>query len=385
MDWSLLIVFALIVVNLGAGVFPNWHPDWPGWFSWAVAVAAAALFFASVLVHELSHAVVGRAQGIPVPRITLFLFGGVAHMEGEPRSPKGEFWMAIVGPLTSIAIGVTATVAGALLAGLAIAPFERPERALQQLGPVSTLLLWLGPINIALGVFNMIPGFPLDGGRVLRALLWGVTGDFMKATRWAAGLGQVFAYVLMGIGAVNLFGGAPLQGLWLLLIGWFLNNAARASQQQVILGHALAGVSVTHVMRTSLARVGPETTVEFAVRNIFLVSDQDSIPVEEDGRLVGLVSLADIRALPQERWPEVSVADIMTRAEQLTTLPPDAGAEQALKQLRDKNNDQIPVVDRGRMLGVVAGRDLVKWLSLRGGMDAPSDLGRRSAESSPAS
>ncbi len=364
-DFSLLIIFALIVVNLGAGVFPTWHPDWPLWLVWGVALVAAVLFFGSVLVHELSHALMGRAQGISVPRITLFLFGGMAHMEGKPRSPKAEFWMAIVAPLTSIGIGFAASLLGFILAA-PVFPGTDFRQLFPRLGAMTTLLLWLGPINFALGVFNMIPGFPLDGGRVLRAVLWGATGDLAKATRWAAGLGRFIAWLLMGFGALHVFGGALLQGIWLLLIGWFLNNAARASQQQVVVLQALADVPVTRVMRTALARVPPDTSVESAVRDILLASDQESIPIEADGKWIGLVSLADIRKLPQERWPEVTVSEVMTSAEQMPTLPPDAVAEQALERLGDSRTDQIPIVDRGTMVGVVSGRDLAKWLSLRG-------------------
>lgn len=366
-DWSLLIVFVLIAFNLGAQVFPHWHPDWSVALTWGVALAASVLFFASVLAHEMSHALIGRGQGIAIPRITLFLFGGMAHMQGEPRSPKAEFWMAIVGPVTSLAIGIGATLLGGALARDTLAQtLEHPEATLAGVAPVPTLLLWLGPINILLGLFNLVPGFPLDGGRVLRSVVWAATGDLKKATYWASNAGRVFAWFLMGIGILNLFGGALLQGLWLLLIGWFLSNAARASYQQLVVRQALENVPVTRVMRTQLRRIEPTTTLESVVRDIFLVSDQGGVPVESEGTLLGMITLSDLRRVPQDRWPDMPVSEVMTRVDQIPTLPPDARADQALSRLREEKTDQIPVVDHGHLLGLVASRDLIKWLSFRG-------------------
>lgn len=366
-DWSLLIIFVLIAFNLGAQVFPHWHPDWSVALTWGVALAAAALFFGSVLAHELSHALVGRAQGIAIPRITLFLFGGMAHMQGEPRSPKAEFWMAVVGPVTSLAIGAGATLLGGAMARDTLAhALEQPEAMLAGVAPVPTLLLWLGPINILLGLFNLVPGFPLDGGRVLRSVVWAATDDLKKATYWASNAGRAFAWFLMGIGILNLFGGGLLQGVWLLLIGWFLSNAARASYQQLVVRQALESVPVTRVMRTRLSRIEPTTTLESVVREVLLVSDQRSVPVESEGTLLGMITLADVRRVPQERWPEVPASAAMTQVDQIPTLPPDAGADQALRRLREEKGDQIPVVDHGHLLGLVAASDLIKWLSFRG-------------------
>ena len=232
-DWSLSFIFGLIVLDLGAGVFPRWHPDWSAPLCWGVALAAALLFFASVLAHELSHALVARTRGIAVPRITLFLFGGVAELAEEPRTPGAEFLIAIVGPLTSLAIGGGALLASGLLAGplLSDATLTSLESAklLEQLGPLPTLLLWLGPVNVTLGLFNLIPGFPLDGGRVLRALLWAITHDAAKATRWAARTGQLVAVFMIVGGGMLALGGSAIQGVWLALLGWFLYKAASNS------------------------------------------------------------------------------------------------------------------------------------------------------------
>jgi Zn-dependent protease len=372
-DWSLLIIFALILFDLGAGVFPAWHPEWSPLLSWSVALGAAVLFFVSVLVHELSHAVVAREQGIPVHRITLFLFGGLAHMEREPPSPKSEFWMAIVGPVTSIVIGLVATLAGTVLAGHGTQPFETftnsaesVRAAFHSIGPLATLLLWLGPINLLLGVFNVIPGFPLDGGRVFRSVLWGITNDLTTATRWASMTGRVFAWVLMAFGAMSFFSGAIGQGLWLLLIGWFLNNAARVSYQQLLLRQALEDVPVTRVMQTRLDRVAPDLSLETFVREHLMAGDQQAFPVESGGQLVGLIQLEDLRGVPQGQWSETTVGQIMTPMAQLHSLSPDAGAEQALEELAQQDGDQLAVYDGRQLLGLVRRRDILKWLALQG-------------------
>ena len=213
LDWSLLVVFWLILVNLGGGLFSAHHPDWSPALRWGLAAIAAALFILSILAHELSHALVGRANGVQIAGITLFIFGGVAHMRGEPRSPRAELLMAAVGPLTSLLIGVVASLWGAYLAAPAVLDPADPLRAFQGVSPFATVLLWLGPINVMIGLFNLIPGFPLDGGRVLRAALWAGTRDLTKATRWAAMVGRAFGFLLIVAGVSMMFGVAiPFLG-----------------------------------------------------------------------------------------------------------------------------------------------------------------------------
>lgn len=369
-DWSLLIIFALITGELGLGVFPNWHPAWHPALVWTTALAAAIAFFASILAHELSHAVVANRTGIPVHSITLFLFGGIAHLEAEPDSPKAEFWMAIVGPITSLVIGVAATLLGVWVAGeplraaLTSGEIERARAALTNIGPGATLLLWLGPINVLLGLFNVVPGFPLDGGRVLRSILWAITKDLRKATRWASGVGRVFAWTLMGLGVLQFFTGNLIGGLWLLLIGWFLNNAARASYQQLLIRGALENVPVSRMMRSSLLRVDPRLSVERFAREFALTSEQLSFPVEDPDRgLLGLVSLDDVGRLDKDRWSTTPVEQIMRPVEQLSMLPPDAEAGEALKELMREGVDQVLIGDGRRLLGLLNRRDLMRWLN----------------------
>ena len=364
-DWSLLIIFALVLFQLGAGVLPGWHPQWGEGLVWLVAFAAAVLFFASILLHELSHALVARHYGIPVRRITLFLFGGMAHMEREPGSPKAELLMAAVGPLVSLVIGLGSIALGGMLAGPALERFaEEPELAYASLGPGATLLLWLGPVNVVLAIFNMVPGFPLDGGRVLRAILWWVTGDLLRATRWASGAGRLFGLTLIAFGVWSIFRGAFLGGLWLALIGWFLSSAARMGYQQVVMREALEGVSVARLMRTSFEVVTPTTRVDELVYEHVMRTDQQAFPVLEGGRVVGIVAMHDVRRLRPEAWAGARVAEIMTPASQLVTIEPDASAAAALEALARHDVDQVPAVRGGELFGMVRRQDLVKWLAL---------------------
>ncbi|MDP2274137.1 MAG: site-2 protease family protein [Archangium sp.] len=372
LDWSLAIIFALVTMNLGLGVLPSWHPEWglPGvWFG---AVFAASLLFASLLAHELSHALVARTQGVPVTRVTLFLFGGVAHLENEPPSARAEFLIAVVGPITSLVLGFLMTGAGLWLAGPELssirdATMEEARVTFSGMGAGVTLLLWLGPLNVMLALFNMVPGFPLDGGRVLRSVLWASTGDLLKATRWASNVGQVVAWSIMAIGVLNLLRGNIGGGVWLLLIGWFVNRAAKASFQQQALKHALEDVPVSRVMVTRLDRIAPTLTIDEFVRDHVMAEDQLVWPVEAEGVLLGMIAFDDLRKVPRESWSSTRVRDVMIPVSQLSTLPPGAGAEKALEELTKREVEQLPVLEGGHLLGLVRRQDLMRWLSLQMG------------------
>ena len=372
-DWSLLIIFFLISSALALGLFPAWHPDWSPLLAWTTALAAAVLFFVSVLLHELSHALVGRAHGITVRRITLFVFGGMAHMENEPRHWRAEFWMAIVGPITSFVLGVGfLLLAGAVAGPLEIDP-ENPGEALSALGPLPTLLLWLGPINIILAVFNLVPGFPLDGGRVLRALMWGITGDMRRATRWASRAGQGFAWLLIGTGVamilgvqVPFFGTGLIGGLWLAFIGWFLNNAAVISYRQLLLRERLEDVPVARVMQTRFETVAPDMTIQALVEEHLLRGDQRAYPVVDGERLLGMICLHDIRRLERSAWPTTTARGLMTPAADLVSVRPTDDALEVMETLARRNVNQLPVLESGRLRGLVRREDILKWMSLYG-------------------
>lgn len=372
-DWSLLIVFWLIAASLALGVFPRWHPEWSPLLCWMVSIAAGLLFFASVLLHELSHALVAKEFGLPVPEITLFIFGGLAHVGEEPNSAGAEFLIAIVGPLTSIVLGTVALAAGSWIASAQTPVWnDNPAEALRAVGPLPSLLLWLGPVNLILGLFNLVPGFPLDGGRVLRSIIWALSGDLLKATRAAAAVGQGFAWVLIGAGVamavglqVPLLGAGLVSGLWTILIGWFLNNAALASYQQVLARSLLQGTRVEQLMQFPLETVPLDLPISQLVSERVRHTDQRAFPVVDGDNLVGLVSLEDIHRVPRPRWPDTRVAAVMTPLSRLATLAPDDDARLAMEALAQRDVNQIPVVREGRLLGVVRRQDVMKWLSLR--------------------
>jgi Zn-dependent protease len=240
-DGSWILIFLLITWSLASGLFPTWHPGWGAPLRWAVAVAASLLFFLSILLHELSHSLVAKAQGLSVRRITLFLFGGVSNIEREPTTPKSEFLMAAVGPITSILLGLICMALVSFSAARSSAAASDPQSALNHFGPVTTLLAWLGPVNVLIGLFNLVPGFPLDGGRILRAGLWSATKDFNKATAWATGVGRMVGWLFIIAGIAMVFGltipflGTGLvSGLWMVFIGWFLSSAALNSYKQTV-------------------------------------------------------------------------------------------------------------------------------------------------------
>jgi len=378
LDWSWLLIFLLVAWSL-ATQFALLHPAWRPELAWSVAIAAALLFFASVLAHELAHSIVAQAQGIPVRNITLFLFGGVSNIQQEPRSPREEFLVAIVGPLTSLAIGGFCLLAVSLLAPLPADAALNPGLAFASLDPLTTLLLWLGSANIVLGIFNLLPGFPLDGGRVLRAILWGVTGNFRTATRWAAAVGQVLAWLLIFSGIamifgveIPFFGTGLIGGLWLAFIGWFMSSAARQSYQQVVVHDMLEGVPAARLMRANVPTVSPGTSTSDLVHHYVMGTDERAFPVLDGDRLVGLVTLEDIRKVAREDWDTTSAAEIMTPADQLAVVQPQDDAATALDKLTERNVHQVPVISNGHLVGLVRSSDIMRWLNLQ----APNGIAR---------
>lgn len=373
-DWSVLVIFVLIMANFAIGWLPRLHADWAPLATWLTGLVAATLFLASIALHELAHALVARAQGIEVRRITLFLFGGVTEMEREADSPKAELLVAVVGPLMSAVIGVGSLALASTLAGPGFAdvlasndPFLT-SAALQSLSPLATLLFWLGPINLVLAIFNLVPGFPLDGGRALRALLWAMTKDSMKATRWATRAGQVVALALVAWGLLTMFAGAFVSGLWLILIGWFLNGSARLSYRQHWVRQALRDVPIGRIMRKHWLAVAPDLSLEKFVQDYVMQADQQAFPVERDGQLFGVVRLGDVRKAPEPTWSRTMVTDVMTPLSELPALPADAQAEQALEALSRRDVEPLPVLEHEHLVGLVSRSDVMRWLELREGM-----------------
>jgi Zn-dependent protease/CBS domain-containing protein len=369
LDWSWLLILLLVVWNLST-TFGDVHPNWGTGLVWGTAIVAALLFFGSVLAHELAHSLVAKARGIPVQSITLFLFGGVSNIQREPESPGGEFVMAVLGPVTSLVLGGVLLVVAVAGSGVQITPSDTTQ-VLKQMSPLLTMVVWLGSINMILGVFNLIPGFPLDGGRVLRSILWAVTDNLRQATRWAAWVGQAIAWLMIVAGIAMTFGvqipffGTGLgSGLWLAFIGWFLNTASVQSYQQLVIHDVLEGVPVSRIMRVNPPTCEPRCSVSRLVHDHIMGTDDHAFPILEDGRLVGLVTLEDVRRVDRDAWDRTTVRDIMTPAEKLIVTSPDEGAGQALEMLGSNDIRQLPVMRDGELVGLLRRRDVIKWLQL---------------------
>jgi Zn-dependent protease/CBS domain-containing protein len=375
-DWSWLIISFLVAWNV-AMVFASLHPEWSAALRWVNAGIAAFLVLVSVLSHELAHSLVARAQGIRVSGITLFLFGGVSNFEREPDSPLGEIVMALVGPITSLFLGglFMLVVIGSPDALRTIT--IDAAQGLAQLHAMSMVAVWLGSINVLLGLFNLIPGFPLDGGRVLRAALWAVTGDLRSATRWASGAGQAIGWLMIVAGIamilgmyIPLLGTGLMGGVWLSLIGWFLRGAAVQAYQQIIIGDALSAMSVASMMRSSPPTVPADLSVASLVRDHAIGADHRAWVVLEDGRPAGLVTLEDLRGVSRDSWDTTMVGKIMTPVSQLTVASPEEEAAAALKKLIGTGAAQLPVLSDGKLAGLLYQQDIVNWLALYSGLEA---------------
>ncbi|HLD93962.1 MAG TPA: site-2 protease family protein [Anaerolineales bacterium] len=369
-DPSWFLIFFLITWNLST-TFGQLHSDWTGLLRWGFAATTAILFFGSVLLHELAHSLVAIAQGVKVRSIMLHMFGGVSNIERDPPSPKAEFLITIVGPATSFILGLILTsLSGA--ADLFNSPFANLQLLSSQLSPVSTILLWLGPLNMILAIFNLIPGFPLDGGRILRSFLWALTNNVKRATRWAANVGQLVAWAMI-LGGVSMvfgaelpfFGSGIIGGVWLSFIGWFLNGAAQASYQQVVVQDILEDVPVRRMMRKDPPTVPSDLSLDSLVDDHLMGSGERAFPVLDDGHLEGIVTLDDLRKAPRREWGTSTVKQIMTPVSRVKSISPEEDAADALSRLRELEVRQLPVIEDGKLLGLVRRRDILRWLQLQ--------------------
>jgi Zn-dependent protease/predicted transcriptional regulator len=369
-DWSWIIIFALVAWSLSAS-FIDTHHNWGLGESWFYAIVAAIVFFASVLAHEIAHSLIARMKGVPVKNITLFLFGGVSNIQREPPSPMAEFLIAIVGPLTSFAAGIVFLFLAWMTNPGSLASITNPFAAFSQLSPVTTLLFWLGSVNILVGTFNLIPGYPLDGGRVLRSILWGVSHNLREATRWASYAGQGIAWLMIAAGIAMVFGinipvlgSGFINGIWLAFIGWFLSTAAQQSYQQTIMQDILKNVEVKRLMDPQPKTVEPSLRVDELVNNYILRSGEDAFPVLMNDTLMGVVTVANVRTIPRQDWGVRTVGDIMTSYDRLTLIPPEEEATDAMNTLSSEKLKELFVVQGRELLGVLRRKDIIRWLQV---------------------
>lgn len=347
LDPSWFLIFVLLTWTLATGFYPLEFKDWPVAQYWGMGAVTAILLFVSVLLHELAHSVVALRYKIPVRSITLHIFGGVSQIEAEPRTAGAEFWIAIAGPATSFIL--------ALLFGV-LAP------ALAFLSALSALFRYLSLINLALGVFNLIPGLPLDGGGVFRSIVWGVTHDARRATLIAGNLGRLIAYLLIIWGVWQALNGSLLNGLWIAFIGWFLESAAVAQVQQQRLQDVLAGHTVRQAMHRNYTIVSPDTTLETVVNDHILGGARRSLIVEDNKQVVGLLTVHHVKEIPRADWPTVTVGQAMIQVEQMKRVQPDAELWSALQEMDRDGVSQLPVMTDGQIEGMLGRDDIIGFL-----------------------
>ena len=348
---SWFIVFILLTASLALGWFPQTVPHFPVGAYWLASAGAILLFFASVLAHELAHSLVARLRGLPVKSITLFVLGGVSNIEREPRSPGVEFQMALVGPLASLILG---GVFWLVAVGI---------------GTSNRLLMaaatYLALANILVGLFNLIPGFPLDGGRVLRSIIWKITGDLDKATRWAVIVGRGFAYLFFAAGALLFFTGNYLDGLWIAFIGWFLLQAASAETTSAALETVFQDVTVADVMEPAPTGIEANNSVQRLVDDYFLRHGAAMIPVTQLGYLVGFVTLDDVRRVPRAEWPLLPVGQIMTPLGRFQVAAPERSVKDVLQEMVSARISALPVVRDGQLVGMLRPQTIERILEVR--------------------
>jgi Zn-dependent protease/predicted transcriptional regulator len=345
-SWAVIALLITYSMYLRAAVL---YPELSGSGAVALGILATVLFFGSVLVHELAHAVVAQARGIRVQDITLFLFGGATRARVDSRGPGDEFLIALVGPLTS---GLLAGLFG-ILAGLGRNRLSVP------LAGTFGYLAWT---NLLLAAFNLVPGFPLDGGRLLRAAIWKTTGSLGRATRIASLSGQVVGWLLVAAGVASLLAGDLAGGIWFAFIGWFLVQAARSSYQELQLQQLLGGVEAEEVMAADLVRIPPERSLQEAVDDYFMRYDHSGFPVEEQGRTIGLLTLRGVRRVPREQWPTRRVRELMVPLGDQVVVAPEARMDGVVGKLQDGQANRVLVAQDGEVVGIITPTDLTRWL-----------------------
>jgi Zn-dependent protease/CBS domain-containing protein len=352
-NYTWFIILGLIVFTLARGYFPYTNPELGAAAHWMMALISAFLLFASLLAHELSHSLVARKHKLPIRGITLFIFGGVAHMEEEPASPAVEFKMAIAGPVMSFFLAI-------LFFGL--------TQAFYNLGlprAILSITNYLFILNLVVGLFNLIPGFPLDGGRILRAALWNYYDDIKKATAIASGFGKAFAFFLIAVGFLSLFTGSIISGIWFIFIGLFLQEAADVSYRQIVMKKLLSGIRVENFMTKDVVTAPADIKLDRLVDEYFFRFRHASFPLVEDDTVLGLITLHDVKEIPREKWSQTAAREIMLPLNRNLTIGKKMDAMDALAKMARTGFGRLLVIEDSKLIGIVSQRDITRLFEFK--------------------
>jgi Zn-dependent protease/predicted transcriptional regulator len=364
-DVSWFIIFLLVLWSLSAGYFPRQFPDQSVQVYWAAGLVATILFFFSVLFHEMSHSLMAQRCGIEISEIKLFIFGGVSKLSEEAKNPVNEFKIAVVGPMSSFVLAIFFWFCTRLLGGLQLS-----------LAPIITgYLVW---INVALGIFNLLPGFPLDGGRILRAILWYKTGSLSRATKWASDVGKGLAIALMVLGALQIFAGMLIGGIWLIFIGMFLRGVAEGGYQEVVMRQSLEDVEVREVMIEDVVNVQPDLTIRKLVTDYFLRYGFKGFPVMDNEKVIGVISLAEVKNIDYNQESTTRVADIMQPLNNKIVISPDISLVIAMRKMVTENTARLLVMENDQLLGMITKTGLLRFLEIRNILEEPVSTRNRS-------
>ncbi len=352
LDYSWFIMFVLVVFILANYFFPQNIEGLSVGASWLLSVIAALLFFFSILMHEFAHAIAAQKRNVDISEIILFIFGGLAKMKKEPERARDEFVIAGAGPLCSFILGVMFLLAAFLLESMVSTG-------------VYSVLWYIGYLNILLVIFNMVPGFPLDGGRMLRAVIWHYSGNLRKSTRIVSNLGQIFAFFLMFTGVLVLFGGSVIVGVVWIFVGMFLLQSAKSGYYMVAMREGLSGIPVKKIMTTNPSTVHPDISLRNLVNEYFFKNRFSCFPVMKRDEFVGLVEINQIKAVDRAKWEFTRVSDVMTPREALRTVEPDTDAYDVLMQMIDAGSGRLPVLDKGELIGIISRKDIMQFVEFR--------------------
>lgn len=351
LNYSWFIIFVLITWSLANGYLPSQYPDKSSNFYWFIGGASALLLYISILIHELAHSTIAIKRGLDIKNITLHFFGGVSQINEESSDPKTEAYMAAVGPLTSIVIG------GILLLIDYIIGANLPDT-------VEAVLRYGGYVNVGLAFFNMIPAFPMDGGRVLRAIIWNRNKNLIKSTRIASNVSNVISIIFMLLGFYSMFTFGTLDGLWLVFIGLFINSASKMGLSQTIISEALGEKTVSSIMTREVRTVKPDLSIQELIEEWFSVYKHQGYPVMENDNVIGIITIEDVRNVDKNNRGSITVRDVMRSQEELVTVSPDDKASDALMKMASNNVGRLPVIENGRLVGIITRSDINKTIQL---------------------